>query len=207
MAVQLVSSLKGQAVEILGHLSASQRAWYGSVKAAFERRFGHQYQAEAFCARFRAKTRARGKSLQQLAQELELLVRRAYPGASEDLTAVLLRDQFIDALEDYQLQVYVKQAHTTDLQEALAHALEYESFRTGGINIVVQRYQNNLPTIKVRCIKVEKHPKEIKSGSIKSKCWKCGQHGHRRKECNKSERSPQKICHIGISRAVGDVAS
>lgn len=40
----------------------------------------------------------------------------------------LLCDEFIDALEDHQLPIYVKQAHTTNQQEALACTLEYDSF-------------------------------------------------------------------------------
>lgn len=36
------------------------------------------------------------------------------------------------ALQDQQLQVYAKQVHTIDVQEALACALEYESFRMSG---------------------------------------------------------------------------
>ena len=44
------------------------------------------------------------------------------------VTSLLVKDQFIDALGDPQLQVYVKQAHAADLQEALARALEFESF-------------------------------------------------------------------------------
>lgn len=129
MAVQLVTSLKGQAVEILGHLAPSQRASYSSVKAALEHRYGHQHQAEAFWARFRARVR-RGETLKQLTQEL--LVRCAYPGVNKDQVSVLLRDYFVDALQDQLLQVYVKQAYTTGRQEALAHALEYESFRMSG---------------------------------------------------------------------------
>ena len=92
-----------------------------------ERRYSHQYQAEVFRVRFRARVRAQGEMLQELAQDLEHLVRKAYPGASEELAVVLLRDQFVDALEEVQLKIYVKQAHVRDLQEVLARALEFES--------------------------------------------------------------------------------
>ena len=64
--------------------------------------------------------RGRGEPLQQLAQELENLVSRTYPDALEMVTILLVRDQFVDALGDLQLQVYVKQVHGTDLQEVLA---------------------------------------------------------------------------------------
>ncbi len=37
---------------------------------------------------------------------------------------VLARNSFTDALDDQQLQIYVKQAHPGDLEVALARALE-----------------------------------------------------------------------------------
>ena len=40
---------------------------------------------------------------------------------------VLSHDSFIDALQDQQLQIYVKQAHPGDLQLALARAMEFEA--------------------------------------------------------------------------------
>lgn len=91
----------------MGHLTPLQRASYSTVKAALERRYGHQHQAEAFCARFRASVRRQGETLQQLAQEL-VTCRCAYRGANEDLVSFLLRDQFVDALQDQPLQIYVK---------------------------------------------------------------------------------------------------
>ena len=47
-AVQLVSSLKGVAVEVLSQLTLLQRTSYDCVVAALERRYGHKHQAEAF---------------------------------------------------------------------------------------------------------------------------------------------------------------
>ncbi|KAK8386278.1 hypothetical protein O3P69_010757 [Scylla paramamosain] len=60
--------------------------------------------------------------------DLELLVRRAYSEASEDMVTILLRDQFVDAIDHQQMRIYVQQAHPKDLQEALARDLELESF-------------------------------------------------------------------------------
>lgn len=68
-ALYLVSSLKGKTVEVLGHLTGFQQASYKCVRAALER-FGHQHQVEAFRARFRARKRTAGESLQHLAQDL-----------------------------------------------------------------------------------------------------------------------------------------
>ncbi|KAK8384500.1 hypothetical protein O3P69_009354 [Scylla paramamosain] len=71
-ALQLATALRGPAVEFLGHLPPAQRACYGSVAEALQRRFGHHHQAEVYRARLK-KTRERGETLSQLAQDVEVL--------------------------------------------------------------------------------------------------------------------------------------
>ncbi len=77
--------------------------------------------------RLKKRTRKRSETLSQLAQDVDALVRRSYPAAPEEMIVVLARDSFTDALDDQQLQIYVKQAHPGDLQVALARALEFEA--------------------------------------------------------------------------------
>ncbi len=103
-----------------------QRACYGSVAEDLRDRFGHHLQDEVYQARLKKRTRERGKTLSQSAQDVEALVRRSYPTAPEEMIVVLARDSFIDALDDQQQQIYVKQAHPWDLQVSLARALESE---------------------------------------------------------------------------------
>ncbi|KAK8372284.1 hypothetical protein O3P69_010932 [Scylla paramamosain] len=43
------------------------------------------------------------------------------------MVQVLLRDQFVDAVDNVQIRVYIQQAHVQSLQEALARGLELES--------------------------------------------------------------------------------
>ncbi|KAK8389230.1 hypothetical protein O3P69_020876 [Scylla paramamosain] len=75
--------------------------------------------AEVYRACLKKRTREWGETLSQLAQDVEVLVRRSYPMAPEEMIVVLGRDSFIDALDDQQVQIYVKQAHPGDLQVAL----------------------------------------------------------------------------------------
>ncbi|KAK8386547.1 hypothetical protein O3P69_010880 [Scylla paramamosain] len=118
MAMQLVWALKGPALEVLNQLPAAQRCSYSKVTATLERRYGYQHQTEVFRTRFRARLRGPGRPLTRLAQDLEVLVRRAYPEASEEMITILLRDKFVDAIDNQQLRIYVQQAHPKDLQEA-----------------------------------------------------------------------------------------
>ena len=52
----------------------------------------------------------------------------AYPAATEDMVAVLTRDSFVDALQDQELQLYIKQARPDDVQAALPRSLEMKAF-------------------------------------------------------------------------------
>ena len=126
--LQLVSCLRGPAMEVLGHLSPKQRASYQCVVEGLQRKFGQQYQAEVYRARLKGRLRGRGEPLPELAQDVESLVRRAYPTAPEDMVDVLASDYFVHALQQQQLQIYVRQAHPRDLREALARAMGFESF-------------------------------------------------------------------------------
>ena len=185
-ALQLVGALKGSALEVLNQLPASQRASYSSVSAALDRRYGHQHQSEVFRARFRARTRGSGESLTHLAQDLEQLVRRAYPEAGEDMITVLLRDQFVDAVDHPQIKIFIRQARVKNLQEALARGLEMESLmRTSGERLtgegVYRARQGRVRTTPPRSPPHSRSPPP--PGTFSGKCYSCGQQGHSRRYC------------------------
>ncbi|XP_050730508.1 uncharacterized protein LOC127005599 [Eriocheir sinensis] len=188
-ALQLATALRGPAVEVLGHLPPAQRASYGSMAEALRRRFGHHLQAEVYRARLKKRTRERGETLSQLAQDVEALVRRSYPAAPEEMIVVLARDFFVDALHDQQLQIYVKQAHPGDLQVALARALEFEAFlkTTSGLGAAPQPRRD----LRGRMAKVKKKAASRKASQegFHGSCWGCGEKGHRRSRCPRERRT------------------
>ena len=196
MALQLVASLRGPALEILGHLPPEHRSSYTRVAGAMQQRFGSPYQSEVYRARLKGRVRQHGEPLPQLALDMETLVRRAYPAASEEMVAVLARDNFVDALQYQKMQMYVKQAHPVDLQAALAQALEFEAFTrsTGGAMAAApeptsprrQHFQTR---------RVQTQPaatgkgKAAGSREFRGACWRCGQVGHRRSECKEGRKT------------------
>ncbi|KAK8373004.1 hypothetical protein O3P69_012493 [Scylla paramamosain] len=193
MAMQLVWALKGPALEVLNQLPAAQRCSYSKVTATLERRYGYQHQTEVFRTRFRARLRGPGETLTRLAQDLEVLVRRAYPEASEEMITILLRDQFVDAIDNQQLRIYVQQAHPKDLQEALARGLEMESFlrttreRPSG-NYVPQRVKAKKGAVQ----KAYSSPSPP-LGEFRGKCYSCGQQGHTKRYCPQGSSSGKAV--------------
>ena len=127
-AFQLVSVLKGQALEVLKHLTPAQLWCYDSVAGALQRRFGRRRQPEVFRAQLKNRRRGKDEALPILAQGVEALVRGVYPMASEDTVDMLAKDCFVDALQNRQLQIHVKQAAPKNVQETLSRAAEFEAF-------------------------------------------------------------------------------
>ena len=79
----LATSLKGPALSLLGNLSPSTRQDYKVLVAALESRFGSAHQQELHRSKFKSRVRRREESLQELAEDLERLVRLAYPLAQK----------------------------------------------------------------------------------------------------------------------------
>uniref|UniRef100_A0A0L8I7D2 ATP-dependent DNA helicase n=1 Tax=Octopus bimaculoides TaxID=37653 RepID=A0A0L8I7D2_OCTBM len=70
-AVQLATSLKGPALEVLGQLSKVDRNQYSALVEVLNRKYGTMCQSEVYRARLCTRVRVRGEPLQQLAQDLE----------------------------------------------------------------------------------------------------------------------------------------
>ena len=132
-ALYLIASLRGPATSVLSNVPSRKGAGYTVITQALQRRFGKSFTTEVYKARLKARYRKKGESLSQLAQDIETLVHRSYSviryvPAPPVLIEDLAKDHFIRALNEREIQLYVMQAHPRTLSEALASALEYESF-------------------------------------------------------------------------------
>ncbi|MPC19698.1 hypothetical protein E2C01_012625 [Portunus trituberculatus] len=119
------------------------------------------------------------------------------------MVTVLSRDAFVDALEDQQVQIYVKQAHPADVQHALARAMEFEAFlyTTAAAVTPYHRFAAQKPPrchLPARRRQVQqRRMRRTSSGEFNGFCWKCGKRGHRRSDC----RSERMICSLEDVRA------
>ena len=69
------------------------------------------------------------RSLPELAQAIQRLVRQAYPEAPLSVWAVLAKDHFVDAIADTDIRWKVLQTRPGTVQEALVTATEVEAFQ------------------------------------------------------------------------------
>ena len=126
---ELVACLRDSALEVFSHLPDADRADYRRLVASLEGRFGVTQQEPWFRSQLRRRTRGVGETLPSLARDVERLVAMAYPTAVQELRDSLACDHFVDALNDVDLQVAVRQGRPASLQEALAHAVEIDAIR------------------------------------------------------------------------------
>ena len=78
-------------------------------------------------AEFRARRQEQDEKLPDLASSLRQLVGKAYPKAIPDLQDSLAKDQFIDALEDREIQMKIRESGPKNLDEAVSRALQIKA--------------------------------------------------------------------------------
>ena len=154
--------------------------------------------------------RRREESLQELAEDLERLVRLAYPLSPEEMKDLLAKEQFIDAILDEDARLRLKQSRPHSLRAALTLAMELESYR---LAYRLAYRQREFPVRGMYCGAAEgsstdepdrgksqqdevlAQVKGLRAEVVSSQCfgapqcWACGKRGHLRRDCWKVGRN------------------
>jgi len=97
------------------------------LEALLKKRFGSADQTERFRTELQIRRRKDGESLQCLYNDVTRLMSLAYPGPNSDMTNVVGRDYFLDALGNPSLQVRILERGPTTMEEARRIALNLEA--------------------------------------------------------------------------------
>ncbi|XP_072030206.1 uncharacterized protein [Amphiura filiformis] len=127
-AAFLATSLRGAALAVLSDLEEHSRYHYPALINALDRRFNSENKAELNKTLLKKRTREKGESLPELAQNLRRLTKYAYPNAPRSMQDILAKDQFLDAL-DPDMRWSIFQTRPKTLDEALDVAIECEAFK------------------------------------------------------------------------------
>ena len=125
-ALQLALCLTDEALACLLLVSPAERADYGALVGALQRRFGQCSQPGVLRSELSSRQRHPVEPLRVLANDIETLARRAYAHMPPGVQSELARDQFIRAITPRELRIQTQLAHPHTLQEALELALERE---------------------------------------------------------------------------------
>ncbi len=130
-ALELATSLRGQAMGVLTDLDLYQRENYQTLVEALAARFEPSNTAEIYRAKLKGRVRGKTEPLAELAHSVRHLTRKAYPSVGTQVREHLALERFIEALNDAELEWFVFQAKPQTVDRALETALEFEAFKQG----------------------------------------------------------------------------
>ena len=121
--------MTGDACSLLSELDPEGRRDYDTLVEKLANRFGSVHRSEIYRTQLKSRSRNRGESIPELAQAVKKLVRQAYPGVNKDVIETLSTDSFIDALNDSEIRLRVRELGPKTLVEAERTALRLESHK------------------------------------------------------------------------------
>jgi hypothetical protein len=104
-------------------------ACYSEIVATLERRFGTRNLDSAYKCQLKARRRKKGESLRDLCMDIDRLAGLAYPHTKSDTWDSIVVDAFIDALDDDDLSLIVRDKEPRTLDDAYQFAVRLESHR------------------------------------------------------------------------------
>ena len=209
-ATHLAVSLQGPALELLCDMPREMRHSYVQLTQHLSARFGSQGRTDLFRTQLKSRVRRSGESLPELSQAITRLVLRAYPQATVELQKIMAMDYFIDALQDGDIRLRLKQGKPTSISEAVNMAIELEAFQLAEKNRMMSRVKgyvrlskidDDYQALKDKIACLEKQLKKIstekKDGKVATKpqrqftrrrrksvrCGRCNEIGHFLSEC------------------------
>ena len=210
-ATHLAVSLQGPALELLCDMPREMRHSYIQLTQHLSAWFGSQGKTDLFRTQLKSRVRRFCESLPELSQAITRLVLRAYPQATVELREIMAMDYFIDALQDGDIRLRLKQGKPTSVTEAVNMAIELEAFQLAEKNRMMSRVKGYVRMSKVddgyqalkdklACLErqLNKISTEKKDGKVVTKlqrqstrrrrrksvrCWRCNEMGHYLSEC------------------------
>lgn len=119
--------MRGAALLQLQSIPPTVHADYDDLKAALWFKFVPQEWIKLHKAKFGARQQEKHEKLSDLSSSLQRLARKAYPEAAEELQGSLAKDQFIDALEDREIRLKLRESGANTLNEAVSRTLQIEA--------------------------------------------------------------------------------
>ena len=150
----LKCSLSGEASHMLRDLD--EKATYDDVVNQLCQRYGSLEQIESYRMELKLRKRKPGKTLSHLLKDIRKLFLLAYPGPQNYMTLITARDALIDALNDRDLMIKVREREPSNLDQAfkIAEHLELYQRIPGGREVEAK----SKPASKVRETTIESDP-------------------------------------------------
>ncbi|GBO13926.1 hypothetical protein AVEN_112699-1 [Araneus ventricosus] len=128
-ASQLVASLRGSAAEVLQGIPADKLTDLTTIEKALESRFGDSHLTQFYRTELKRRRQKPGESRQELAADVERLMRLAYAECPLDVRESLAAQYIVDAIRDEDTQHSTRLTDAKVLKSSLAYSMKYEAAR------------------------------------------------------------------------------
>jgi hypothetical protein len=195
-AMQLVMSLQGEALRVLGDLSLETQNDYDTLIDELTRRFNPAERESAWKLEFRNRIRTEKETAMQYGYALKRLAMKAFPSMTLSAQEQWIMDQFITGLGSIDLRKHVQFGHPKTLSQAISLAVEYEAFDPNS--------KSKKPTVKPgEFFRIDgangnghqgnqanrqqnDYGQKSKWDKSTVRCFRCNEFGHYKSECPKS---------------------
>lgn len=120
----LAASLRGNAQGCLGNIQKDDKPDYETLVLALEYRFSPPSQAELYMVQMRERRQIAGETFSELGQRLANMV---YPTATFEFRESLAREHFVDALDNSEMRIRIKQSRPRSFNDAVILAVKLEA--------------------------------------------------------------------------------
>lgn len=197
-AMQLIMSLKGEALMVLGDLPAQVQSDYDALIVELARRYNPAEREAAWRVEFRNRMRQGNETAMQYGYALKRLALKAFPQMTLAAQEQWVMDQFSAGLGNVDLRRHVQFGHPKTLNDAISLAVEYEAFdincklrkpRVGEV-CRFEKEEGNAYAIAQGNAYNRPHVSRENGAWDKGKiqCYYCKQLGHYKRECPKLQR-------------------
>lgn len=128
--IHLAASLRDRALEYFQVLDVDTQRSYQKLVTSLKRRFGTRLTTSAAQTKFQTRHQQRTETLEEFATDIKRLGRVAHPSYPINVMSELCLTQFLNGIDDTELQCGVRDRDPRDLEEALLIAEKLESNRT-----------------------------------------------------------------------------
>ena len=128
-SLYLASSLIGPARSLLTEMTLDERRDYQTLVQKLSVRFGTANKCELFRAQLKTREQRQDESISELAVAIRKMVRLAYPNMPVNVVEMLAVGCFVDALNQPELRLRLREINPKTLSEAETFALKVATLR------------------------------------------------------------------------------
>lgn len=123
-AMNLIINLRGKAQNIINEIDENDQMNFNRIVDVLKETFEPSNQTNLYKAKLRARKQKRNETIEELAADIKLLTRKAFPGSTSATVEQESIVHFIQALDDSELKFYVQQSRPENMNKAITVTLE-----------------------------------------------------------------------------------